>query len=190
MAANDIEVEIKLALDEKSFARIREQLQKTAKFLRSTSHMDEYYTPAHRNFVSPKYPFEWLSIRKRGERTILNYKHFLPEDAEVHTHCDEFETEVGKADKLEKMFSSLNFRKLATIDKQRETYDLDGEFEVALDTVKELGHFIEIEAMKDFGGIVATRARLFALARLFGLDPANEDMRGYPFLLMRKKGLL
>ena len=190
VASNDIEVEIKLPLDEKGFARVRERLQKMAKFIKSTSQVDDYFTPAHRDFVAPKYPFEWLSIRKRGDKFILNYKHFHPEEAEAKTHCDEFETEVGKADKLEKIFSSLNLRKLATIDKQRETYDLNGEFEIALDTVKELGHFIEIEAMKDMGGVAATRAKLLEFARFLGLDPANEDKRGYPFLLMRKKGLL
>ncbi len=190
MASNDIEVEIKLPLDEKAFARVREQLQKTARFVGSTGQVDDYFTPAHRNFVAPRFPFEWLSLRRRGGKAILNYKHWHPEGAEVTTHCDEFETEIMNPEKLEKMFLSLDMRKLATIDKQRETYDLDGEFEIALDTVKELGRFIEIEAMRDMGGIAATRERLLTLARDLGLDPAGEDRRGYPFLLMRKKGLL
>ena len=63
-------------------------------------------------------------------------------------------------------------------------------FEISLDSVKELGHFIEIEAMKDFGGVEATREKLFEFAKNLGVDTSNLDLRGYPYQLMKKKGLI
>ena len=45
--------------------RIKEKLKEVAKFVNNSVHADEYFTPSHRNFLEPKYPFEWLSIRKR-----------------------------------------------------------------------------------------------------------------------------
>lgn len=190
MSHNDTEIEIKIKLDEGAFLKVRENVQNSAKFVKKVRQIDEYFTPAHRNFVEPRFPFEWLSIRKRGDKTILNYKHFVPENAEVHTHCDEFETEIKNPEGLKKIFSAINLKPLVRVDKERETYDYNGEFEIALDVVKDLGHFIEIEAMKEFGTVEKAREKLFKLAKSLGVDTSNPDLRGYPFLMMEKKGLV
>lgn len=190
MANDDIEIEIKFPLSEDTFARVKEKLQNIAKSVKSIKQVDKYFTPLHRNFVKPKFPFEWLSIRRRGNKVILNYKHFYPENAEETTHCDEFETEVEKPEQLEKIFSSLDLEKLVTVEKEREKYIYNNEFEIALDKVKELGNFIEIEAIKNFGDIEATRKRLFEFAKKLEIDISKIDKRGYPFLLMKKKGLI
>jgi adenylate cyclase class IV len=62
-------------------------------------------------FVEPKFPFEWFSIRKKDDNVILSYKHYYPENVEITTHCDEFETEVKSKEQLENIFSTLNFKK-------------------------------------------------------------------------------
>jgi adenylate cyclase class 2 len=190
MANDNVEIEIKIQLDEETFYRVREKLKKIAEFMRNSQQVDEYFTPAHRNFVEPKFPFEWLSIRRRDGKAILNYKHWYPENVEVATHCDEFETEIQNPDQLKRIFSALDFKRLVTVEKEREVYLYKDEFEIALDKVKELGYFIEIEAVKDFGNVEKTRERLFEFARKLGIDISRIDKRGYPFLLMRKKGIL
>lgn len=190
MADKDVEVEIKIPIEEGIFPAVKEKVKGVAKFIGSSHHVDEYFTPAHRNFVEPKHPFEWLSIRNRGKKTILSYKHFYPENTDVYAYCNEFETEVKDAKLLRKIFTSLNIKSLVTVEKEREAYDCNGEFEIGLDTVKDLGYFIEIEANKDFGSVEATREKLSELAKALGLDPSKRDKRGYPFLLMEKHGLL
>lgn len=190
MSHNDTEIEIKIKLDKDSFLKVREKVENTAKFVKKVQQSDEYFTPAHRNFVEPKFPFEWLSIRKRGDKTILNYKHFHPDNAEVHTHCDEFETELANPSAMRKILSALDFKKLVAVDKEREVYTYNGEFEIALDVVKDLGYFIEIETMKDFVNVENARKRLFEFAKILGVDVSNPDLRGYPFLMMEKKGLV
>lgn len=190
MSHNDTEIEIKIKLDKDSFSIVREKVENTAKFVKKVRQSDEYFTPAHRNFVEPKLPFEWLSIRNRGGKAILNYKHFHPDNAEVHTHCDEFEVELADPDGMKKIFSALDFKSLVTVDKEREVYTYEDEFEIALDVVKDLGFFIEIETMKDFGSVEEARKRLFGFAKLLGVDVSNPDLRGYPFLMMEKKGLI
>ncbi|HDD45991.1 MAG TPA: class IV adenylate cyclase, partial [Candidatus Aenigmarchaeota archaeon] len=187
---NNIEIEIKIPLNENTFSRVRSKIKRIAKFVKKTKQIDEYFTPAHRNFIRPKFPFEWLSIRRRGDKVILNYKHYYPENVEVTTHCDEFETEVKSHEALAKIFSALNFKKLVTVVKEREVYLYNDEFEIALDRVKELGYFIEIEAIKDFGGIKSAREKLFEFAKSLGIDISKTDKRGYPYLLMKKKGLI
>ncbi len=190
MPHNDTEIEIKIKLDKESFSKVREKVENCAKFIKKVQQTDEYFTPAHSNFVEPKFPFEWLSIRKRGGKAILNYKHFHPENAEIHTHCDELETEINNPEGMRKIFSALGFKKLVVVDKEREVFVYEDEFEIALDVVKDLGYFIEIETMKDFGSVEEARKRLFEFAKILGVDVSNPDLRGYPFLMMEKKGLL
>jgi adenylate cyclase class 2 len=190
MAHNDTEIEIKIPVDEETFFNVKKKLEKIAKFVKKSSQSDEYFTPKHRNFVEPKYPFEWLSIRRRGDKALINYKHFHPEDAEIRTHCDEFETEIKDPSKLDKIFASLDIKTLVTVEKEREIYDYKNMFEISLDSVKELGHFIEIEALKHEGSVEEVRKKLLEFAKELGIDILKEDLRGYPYLLMKKKGLI
>jgi len=190
MASADVEVEIKIPLDEDSFFKVKEKLKDVAKFERKSKQKDEYFTPAHRNFVEPEFPYEWLRIGERDDKVILNYKHWHPEGARIVTHCDEFQTEVKSSDQLRKLFSSLDFKKLVTVEKEREIYIYKDEFEIVLDIVKDLGHFIEIESLKDFGGVEATRNKVFEFAESLDLDTSERDLRGYPFLVMKKDGLI
>lgn len=190
MANNDTEIEIKIPVGEKTFSRVRKQLENIAEFVSSVKHLDKYFTPVHRNFVEPKFPYEWFSIRKRGDKNILNYKHYYPENAEVTTHSDEFETEIEKPEKLEKILSALDFEELVTVDKKREVYVYKDELEISLDKVEELGNFIEIEAIRHFDSVEETRKKLFEFAEFLGLEEIKTDKRGYPYLLMQKKGLI
>ncbi len=190
MAKNNTEIEIKIPLDENDFFRVRAVLETISKFVKKSEQTDDYFTPAHRNFVEPEFPFEWLSIRTRDKKAILNYKHFYPENVKTFTHCDEFESEIKDVEQLKKVFSVLDFKKLITVEKQREIYIYNDEFEIALDKVKKLGHFIEIESIKDFGGIELTRKKLFEFAKKIGIDISEAGKRGYAYLLMEKKGLI
>ena len=190
MAENNQEIELKFKLDKEEFLRIKENVSKIAKFVKNVEQKDEYISPPHRDFLKPKYPFEWLSIRERGGKTILNYKHFFPEKVEVHTHCDELEFEAENAEQLRQLFLALNFKTSVVIEKQREAYNYNDEFEIALDTVKELGCFIEIEALKHSETVEKTRERLFEFAKSLGIDTSASDKRGYPYIMMKLKGLL
>lgn len=190
MAHDNMEIEIVVQLDREMFSEVRGKVKGICKFVKTSKQVDEYLTPKHKNFVEPKYPFEWLSIRERGEKVILNYKHFYPEHEEEQTHGDEFETEVKNIGHLRKIFEALEFKKLVTVEKERENYTYRDEFDIALDNVKGLGTFIEIEAIKDFGGIKATRKKVFEFAESLGIDVEKRNNRGYAYLLMQKEGLV
>ena len=187
MAANGREIELKFPVGVGDFQRVKELLDKTAIFSGASSQKDDYYTPPYRNFLEQEFPFEWLSIRKRGGKCTLHYKHFHPEGSEVFTHCDEVAVEIGSAQQFEQMLCALNFKKLVTVEKERKLYSLNNECEIALDIVHELGYFVEIEASKEFGTVDETRKRLFAVAQQFGLDTSKTEHRGYPYLMLKRK---
>jgi adenylate cyclase, class 2 len=190
MAKDDIEVEIKVSVSEEEFLKIKEKLKEITKFVKTSEQSDEYFDLANRSFLEPKYPFEWISIRKRGNKNILDFKRLYPPNTLEFTHCDEFDVEIDNADKLAKIFSLIDLKSLVTVEKTREVYNFKDEIEIDMDYIKELGYFIEIEALKHFGNIEETRKKIFEFAKEIGLDTNNKVNRGYPYLLMQKRGLI
>lgn len=183
MAFDNKEIEIKIAVDAVSFVRIQTWLDGNATKQSTKRQLDTYYTPPDRDFMAEEYPFEWLSIRRRGEKALINYKHFYPEHEKIHTYGDEFETVIEDPDKMTAIFQSLHMRELVVVEKVRTTYLLEDAFEIAVDEVVHLGQFIEIEALKDFGGIEATRKALEEVAARLGLEGVPVDERGYVYHL-------
>lgn len=76
------------------------------------------------------------------------------------------------------------------MDKQREVFEVKNTFEIALDTVKGLGRFIEIEALKNFGDRNVTYNAIIAFSRKLGLNPKEQDQDGYVLMLLKKKRLI
>lgn len=188
MAFDNIEIEIKIKLSEiKEFNFVKEQINKIAEFKSEIQQVDEYFSPKHNDFLKEEFPYEWLSIRTRNSKSILNYKHFFPERAEKHEYCNEYELTISNSEILTQIFKSLGIISRVVVEKKRQTYLYKDEFEIVLDDVKDLGYFIEIEALKDLGGIEQTRKSLNELVLSLNLNPQNIDYRGYPFQLLNKK---
>ncbi|MFH0961208.1 MAG: class IV adenylate cyclase [archaeon] len=189
MAYSDTEVELKLRVGRRAFSAAEKTLNASGKFLSESRQIDTYYNHPKRDFLSPSHPFEWLSIRRRGAHTILNYKHFYPENARKTTHCTELETGVSDPGKAARILGALGFQKLVVVDKKRRNYSFR-DFTVSLDRVAGLGLFAEIESERSFGSIKRTLAEIWRAAKALGLNKFKEDFRGYPYLLLEKAGLM
>ena len=185
---NDVEIEIKIKLSEKEYKSLNEILEVIAKYDKVTVQKDEYYTPEYRDFTREKYPFEWLSVRERGGKNILNYKHYYPEGAEKHEWCDEFEVTLDSSEKMKKIFKRLNIKSFAMINKTRYTYIYKDKYEIALDKVKDLGYFVEIEVKKLEWDYKTERKEIYRIAEEeLGLDLSNIELRGYPFYYIKNR---
>lgn len=189
MAHNNVEVEIKVALSKNRFEEIKRKIKKICKFVKTSYHIDNYYTPIYKSFLKPRYPYEWLTIRQRDGKTFLNYKHWYPEGAKYTTHCDEYQTEVFDAKLLAKILKAVRFNKFISIEKKRLIFIYKNKLEVALDVVKGLGCFLEIESLRDFGGTNKTREEILKFARFLGIYETKTIPGGYAAELMRRKGL-
>lgn len=190
MAHDNIEVEIKVALTKVKFDSIKKQIKKISKFVKSSHHIDHYYNSKHLDFLKPKYPYRWLTIRERDGRIILNYKHWYPEGVKYTTHCDEYETEIGNIKQLDKILEALDIEKFVVIDKKRETYVFKNKIEIALDQVKRLGYFIEAESLKNLGGVEKTHKELVKFMNSLGITNTKTVPGGYGAAMLRKKGLM
>ena len=190
MAFNNQEIELKLPLTKSQHQRIRKKLQKIAKFVKFSRHSDDYYTPTQNSFLKHKYPYEWLTLRRRDGKVILNYKHWYPEGKKYTTHCDEYQTEVSVGSQLEKILKALRFKKIVTVEKKREIFTYNDIFEIGLDEVKDLGYFIEVECMKDLGGVKRSWEEIVKFTHNLGLKRTKTIPGGYGLMLISKKGLL
>lgn len=184
MAYDNIEIEIKIKVDESSFETARKQLNQIAVYKGKSNQIDTYYSSKEEGYLGKEeFPYKWLSIRERSGKIILNYKNYYPEGAEKHQYCDEYETEVGSVEAMNSILNCLGVERIAVVDKVREKFVFKDEFEIVLDSVKDLGCFIEIEALKDLGGIEVTRQKVEEFISNLDISSYKIDYRGYPFLI-------
>lgn len=186
----NIEIEIKVRIDEQVYKRCKEYLSKNGNFIGSNREIDQYFNASHKNFLAPEYPYEWLRLRKKDTKITLNYKHWYPINSPVSTHCDELETEISNYDSLVQIFKAVGISQLIIVDKSREKFLYRDFLEIALDDVKELGWFIEIEFVGPKTSISNAHTEILKLAQLLDLDLTKRDNRGYPYLVLEKKDLL
>lgn len=186
----NIEIEIKIKINGETARLCKNFLADNARFINLSQEVDQYLSPSHRKFLAPEFPYEWLRLRLKNNKVVLNYKHWYPENAEVSTHCDEFETEIQDADSLLKIFKALDITPLIIVDKVREKYNYKGEFDISIDFIKELGYFIEIEYIGKSNIIEEANKLLLEIAKSLNLDLSQRDNRGYPYLMLEKVGQL
>tara|TARA_Y100000310_G_C20571624_1_gene758338 strand:- start:323 stop:889 length:567 start_codon:yes stop_codon:yes gene_type:complete len=185
MAHNHIEIEVKFPLKNK--ATVINFLNQHAKQKAiQTLQKDTYFTPAHKNFLSTQFPYEWLRLRESEKELVLNYKHFYPENEKDSDYCDEFETKIEDP-VIRKILTSLQFKELVTVEKNRTTW-MFKDVEIAIDDIKELGSFIELEITTPYTDPKKAKEYLYTLVKEIGAEIGEEDYRGYPFLLLEKRG--
>ncbi len=101
--------------------------------------VDTYYNAPQCDFKNTD---EALRIRAQEGEYFLTYKG--PKMDGISKTREEFEVKIEDAVKMGNILSSLGFYPVATIVKKRKKYMMR-EFSIALDDVRNLGYFIEIE---------------------------------------------
>lgn len=179
----DIELEIKVRLSKEEYNSLEKCLNTNAKFLKESTHIDTYYEPTHRKFTENlEYISEWLRIGERGNEIILNYKNWYD-----NLYCDEYEVKIDNKKLMEKILEKLGVKELIKVNKTRKTYLYKNKYEIALDTVKNLGYFIEIENKKYDKPILEEYDELIEEATNLKINLNNVTHKGYPHILLEEK---
>ncbi|WP_251330147.1 class IV adenylate cyclase [Haloplanus pelagicus] len=174
------EVELKVRA---SHEAVRERLKTLgAERVGAVRQVDTYYDAPHRDFAETD---EALRIRREAadgtSETVVTYKGPLVESASKTRR--EVETGVADADHMDSILDALGFSPAAVVEKERERYALDG-FTVTLDSVDDLGEFVEIEREASEDDREATREAAVARLRDLGLDPDDQLRTSYLGLLV------
>lgn len=183
----NIEVEIKIEIN--NFEEIKKKVAEKGKLIKSINQIDDYFIPSHRDFFAQKpHPIEWLRIRTNPDKVIFEYDKSINKKANGEQECaEEYETLISEPEEFRKILSFLDFKKVVTVNKQREYWDC-GNIEVALDKVEGLGCFIEAEAKGDFKDSTEAKQTCLKFLEELGIENAGdkEIKKGYPVLYLEK----
>jgi len=178
------EVELKLRADHDS---LREQLDELgAEHVDSRKQIDTYYNAPHRDFAETD-----EALRMRYEQPVdgeavtkVTYKGPLVEQ-ESKTR-EEHETVVEDDQALSGILSGLGFEPATRVEKNREFYALDG-YTITLDSVSNLGEFVEIEREADEADVETVREGAVDILSNLSLDPSEQIRTSYLGMLLAEE---
>ncbi|HUH79012.1 MAG TPA: class IV adenylate cyclase [Methanoregula sp.] len=141
---------------------------------------DIYYNAPHRDFAKTD---EAIRVRYTNNHAVVTYKGAKVKGSGLKAR-EELNTAVESGDVFEKMLVRLGFVRTAEVNKWRENFRYAGA-SVSLDTVEELGTFVEVEIMAEDGGPDAT-ARIERIAGEIGVH-GEPILLSYLELVLEKR---
>lgn len=147
---------------------------------------DHYFVPSHKDFFKEKPTREYLRLRQEEGNNQLGYHLCHFEENGSLSSTEEYETEVGDAQTARKLLQKVGMELKVIVDKQRQYYNYQG-FELALDHIKQLGYFLEIEAKNVGGSVEEKRQKCFQLLDRLDLDWEQAPKQGYPDMVLQEQ---
>lgn len=125
-------------------------------------------------------------LREKGGKYYVTYK-IDNYDGDIWVYSDEYETEVTNLDEMKKIFECLGLKKLVVVDNNKHIYKTP-QYEVVLEEVKDLGNFIEIEALYDDKKLTTQTIKdgIYKFMSELVLNVGEELNSGKPELLLNK----
>lgn len=181
---NDIETEIQVQVGN-SQALLDFLIKNKGEFKGEKRQIDEYFTPVHRDFLAVRPAVEWLRLRDSNGKFFINYKNWHLDENNKSHFCDEYETPINDIEQMRKIFIALDIKPLVVVDKTRKTWTYQ-DYEIAIDAVKGLGNFVEIEylgkeASKDPKIITNEMVKFL---KDIGCGEIKRNYVGYPFQIL------
>lgn len=179
----DVEIEIQVQVED--IKPLKKFLAREARSTGEAHQLDEYYSPAHRNFLDKRPVAEWLRLRDANGKASITYKnwHYKPDGRS--THADEYESKIESVDQLRKIFTVLDHKLICKIDKRRKTFRFM-DYEIALDSIAGLGDFVEVEYKGNDQGKKPEEItkEMFLMLKDIGVGKITRNYNGYPFIAL------
>ena len=124
-------------------------------------------------------------MRNSNGTYYINYKNYHYDKNGKSIYCDEYETKLEDIDKLNKIFKALNYESLVVVDKTRKVW-IYKDYEISIDSVKNLGDFVEIEYINENKKQDPERItdKMVYFLKNIGCGRIKRNYVGYPFQLM------
>ncbi|GAB6943670.1 class IV adenylate cyclase [Vulcanisaeta sp. JCM 14467] len=178
------EVEVKYRVP--SHDVIKDKLKSlNAKFLEHTEETDIYFNSPVRDFAKTD---EALRVRVYGDGTVvLTYKG--PRIGSIGKTREELSVTVNDLESLLEILRKLDFREVAKVVKRRDIYNYEN-FTIYVDSVEELGSFVEVETMvNDKELIDKATEEVLQLGNKLGLRRDWIERKTYLELMLERQGL-
>lgn len=179
---NDLEVEIKIQVED--LAKLLQWLKSKAVLEKETHQKDYYFDPPDLSFISEgkngyKDAYEFFRVRFEGEKSEICYKHWHRDQRSGESiYADEIELGIDDGTKFLRILETLGFKQTALIEKERSIWRYQ-DFEFAIDQVKDLGNFVEIEYKGEIDDPMEAKQKIFDLVGQIGLKQWRKTKRGY-----------
>ena len=170
-----LEIEAKAAIENKEEIKQR-ILEAGGKYIRVETQSDIYFAHPSRDFMKTD---EALRIREAGNEYTLTYKG--PKLDKLTKTREEIEIKLDDPAPMAGVLKMLGFMEVAPVVKTRSHYTL-GDYQVALDEVEGLGHFIEVEKHADS----YKPEELVELLKSLGVEESKMERRSYLELLLER----
>ena len=188
MVLKNIEIELKFPLY--NIEEVKKELTSIAQIEKVNDFQkDIYYIPPHINFFEEKPVSKRLRLRESQKWYSLDYKHYHNKVEVTSSICDEFVVNLDNIESFKEIFKRLDFKELIVVDKTRNTWRYK-DIEIAIDEVKELWIFIELEASWDFESEEAATKHLYEVVDELHLDIWEQDFKWYPYLILEKNNIV
>jgi len=179
-----LEVECRIKLSKEEFEKTRKNMAK--KIEKELEQTDIYYHPPHKYFATTSKGREFLRIRNSNQNHELTYKHAKYDKNNKLERMLEQNIIVDNGPALKEILETIGFRQYLTITKKRSLIQIPN-FEICLDEIKDLGHFIEIE----YTGKIADYKKAYqkCLEQIKTLNINNPEIceTGYVQMMEEKK---
>jgi adenylate cyclase class 2 len=180
-------LEIELKFPVQSFESVETELAKRDVVFGPAVHqVDQYFAHQLRDFAETD---EALRLRRLAHRCQVTYKGPKLDQLSKTRREIEFTVGVEDADNVEQLFKELGFHPVAIVKKHRRhaavTWNAIS-VTVALDTVENVGLFVELEVVATTGDFEPIRQELFRLSA--SLNLVDTERRSYLELLLLRGG--
>ncbi|WP_439675813.1 class IV adenylate cyclase [Embleya sp. MST-111070] len=154
---------------------------------RATRQIDAYFNAPHKDFLAPDVVSDWLRVRIEDDgRASLNFKRWLPLDATVKTHCDEYETSIADPEAVRRTLAALDFTELITVDKTRREWTTD-DLAIGIDTVAGAGSYVEFEFKGEADSVEEATRHIDTFIEGLKSTLGDRVHRGYPHILLGRQ---
>lgn len=179
------EVELKYRLSNPNI--IKDKLMQYGNLVLENEYQkDSYYCPPNRKYSESNPIPEWFRIRQTAREDSINYKYFDTSDNKNSISCTEIELKIESSEKFIKIISYFNFNEVVVVEKIRSSWMYNG-IEISIDTIVNLGSFIEFEMKGAFESDQAFVDTCHTTISKLGILTEERICTGYPLLILNSK---
>lgn len=179
------EIEIKAKITDDQYDKVLNYLNTNFSFFSSVYEKDTYFNGIDRDFAKTDEAFRIRKVIKNDtQQYLVTYKGAkLSSNLKVRK---ELETAVEDYKTFYSIVTELGFKEVLTVEKQRRYYK-NGDFTATLDSVKDLGKFLELEIVADESeDHQISSEKLFSLLKDLGIDKSAATNTSYLEMLLQK----
>jgi predicted adenylyl cyclase CyaB len=171
------EIEAKLKVD--SLQEVESKLQQLgAEFVAEQDQSDIHFDDSNATLSNSD---RCLRLRRQvvgdDAKFILTYKG--AKEKSNYKKRQEIEVDIGNSESIQKLLSALGYEKRLTVEKKRRLWRFGG-CEVALDHLKVLGDFVEIEGPED--------EKINNVQKNLGLEDLQHIPKSYASMIAERRG--